>query len=243
MIEKYKNIFDIEKYKRDVGYSSNIHNVSFFHKNIDLKDKKILILDFEFSKNNYIYEFGGIIIENKKITKLIFEEFSIPKNEQVWGFKENRYIYNNYLNKNKPLFKKENIEKLFNEVDYIVVHNYVAEAQCLYKLFNGFDTKYDFQKCKFKDKIICTNYSFNNQYFKNLKDELKMESFSNEKVFKHFNWNIEIDKDTFLLQQNNNIILKIKSPNEKVNANVHNAFYDCIITLANLISLSQIKNK
>lgn len=101
--------FDLERYNQLIGTKTNIHKVSFFNKNIDLKKSKILILDFEFSMNKHIYELGAILIENTKIKELIFNEYKIPYNEPIWDFNLNKFTKNNNLNKDKNFFDKEYI--------------------------------------------------------------------------------------------------------------------------------------
>ena len=76
---------NITDYKKKIGTKTNIHKVSFFFKKDleEIKNKRLLIIDFEFTAQRNIFEVGGIILNNAKIEKLIFEEFSVPKTDTV----------------------------------------------------------------------------------------------------------------------------------------------------------------
>jgi len=228
---------NIEKFKKMIGIKTNIHKVSFFHKeDIEkMNEKRILFLDLEFSKNKYIYEIGGFIIEKNKIVELIFKEYSLPNKEEVWDFQKNSFVVSK-LNEDKPIFdEKEWFFKLLDSVDYIVVHNYVAEAQCIFKLLYPLE-KYDITKINyFNDlKIICTNYSFSNKYFKSK----GMTDFKNSEISKYFGWEI-MDTEDKLILKNKEIKFCIKKP-KSMKSELHNSFYDSAITLTNFISLTKL---
>lgn len=241
MINKLKNDFNLSSYKRTIGYKTNIHKVSYFFKpDMDiLHNKRILFLDFEFSMNKIICELGGFVLNNNKIEDLIFKEYSLPQGEPYWSFEKSCFV--NYpMNVGKPLFNDSDKEWLFNlveSVDYVIVHNYVAEAQCFLKLALP-QEKYNIKNCSLfnNDKFICTSYSFKNKYFKSL----GMEKFSNSEVSSFFGWEVK-DKKGKLKIKNKDLNLKfyIDKP-IGVNSELHNSFYDSVVTLTNFMSLKRI---
>jgi hypothetical protein len=238
MINKIKENFDKHNYCKVVGTKTNIHKVSYFFKeNLELYKKRILIIDLEFSMNKHIFELGGLILNNGKVEELLFKEYSLPRGEPYYSFERNGFI-DIPLNKGKPLFKdKEWLFSIIESVDYIVVHNYSAEAQCYFKLLHPYE-QYDINRlpCFIEDKIICTNYSFKNKYFK----ELGLEKFSNSELSGSLGWSILDRKDKYvILNKEIEISFEIKKPDNVV-SEIHNSFYDVLITLTNLISAKKI---
>ena len=135
MLKKIKREYCNNNYKFFVGNKSNIHKVSYFYNNHDFKDKKILFLDFEFSKEYNIYEMGGLILENNKIIKKIFKEFKLPLDNHIFSFEDRRmHPVEKDFNKGKEELIPQKILDLVNSVDFVVCHNYVAEVKCLLKL-------------------------------------------------------------------------------------------------------------
>jgi len=242
MLNSLRNNFNIDDYQRIVGKKTNIHKVSYFFKE-DLKNlsnKRILFLDFEFSMNKIIIEVGGLVLENRKVVELIFDEYSLPPGEPYWDFDVDGFIDGRKLNKNKPLFSDKDQDKLFKlvqSVDYVVVHNYVAEAQCFLKLKTPYE-KYNISNCDVftQGKFICTSYSFKNKYFKSL----GMTIFTNSGVSECFGWKIK-DKESYLLVKNKslNIAFKIDKP-KGIKSSLHNSFYDSVVTLTNFMSFGKI---
>ena len=241
MINKIKENFNIEQYKLMIGKKSNIHKVSYFFKK-DIKDlhtKKILFLDFEFSMNKFIFEVGGFILNKGALEETIFEEYSLPLNEPVWSFEQNKFVVQK-INPRKQLFSKLDamgLKSIINRVDYVVAHNYVAEAQCLFKMDYP-NEKYDINKVDIfnSDKIICTNYSFKNNYFKGL----GVSECSNSKISEAMGWKVIDSGDSYLIKNDLlSVNFKMKKP-AGVESKLHNSFYDSIITLTNFFSLKRI---
>ena len=243
MISKYNSKFDLTSYKNLVGTKTNINKVSYFFKKdlSSISSKKILFLDFEFSMNKIIFEYGGFILNNNKVETLLFKEFSLPEDEPYWDFNQNCFV-SWPLNEDKELFSDKDRDYLFSiieSVDYVVVHNYVAEAQCLLKLM--FPTeKYNIKNCNVftQDKFICTSYSFKNKYFKSL----GMEIFTNSSVSDFFGWELK-DKTNKIIVKNKsiNISFKIDKPSG-TKSKLHNSFYDSVVTLTNFLSFNKIYN-
>lgn len=239
MLKNIKNNFNLLDYKKTIGTKTNIHKVSYFFKDdlLNLHSKKLLIFDLEFSMNKFIFELGGLIIENGKIKETFFYEYKLPFGEPYWSFNSNCFI-STPLNTNKPLFSLKDSDWLLSiieDVEYVVVHNYTAEAQCLAKLKNK---PYNALNCSIlqNNKFICTNYSFKNKYFKNF----GIEKTSNSDLSNIFGWKIE-DKENKYNIKNNEINFFVKKP-KGVESKLHNSFYDSVITLTNLISLKKIIN-
>jgi len=245
MLKKIKKDYDLSNYKYYVGNKSNIHKVSYFYNDNDFTDKKILFLDFEFSKEYNIYEMGGFIIENNKIIKRIFKEFKLPLSNSIFNFSTKRQDpVKNSFNKGKEKLNPQKIIDLVDSVDYIVCHNYVAEVKCILKLKYP-DLNYDAKNCKSIDsrKIICTNYTFCNKYFKN---EFDLCDFSNSGISNRLNWEVKL-KGKEIIVENKKINKKFtvtppKSFFNASNQNVHNSFYDSVITLTNFLSCKYIED-
>lgn len=238
MLKELKDNFNIKDYVRIIK-GSEIEKVSFFFKdNIEeMKTKKIFFLDLEFSQNRIIFEVGGFIYDNGKITEHIYNEYSLPVGEKVWDFNLSRYLDGGHINSHKSVFSdidRDTLLKIIEDVDYIVIHNYVAELTCFHKLlFKGI--KYNKNDIDFfkEGKVICTNYSFNNKYFKNK----QMKSFSNAEVSKQLGWNVIEDIEVIYFEHKElDIRFKIKKPIEVV-GKLHNSYYDSAITLTNFYSL------
>jgi len=246
LIKKVKEHFDLKTYKYDVGTKTNIHKVSFFFKNYtrdSLKDKKILFLDFEFSKEYNIYEMGGLILQNNKIIKTFFKEFKLPDDNSIFSFDKKRYypLSNNY-NKNRIKLNSSKILELVDSVDIVVCHNYVAEIKCLLKLrFPNRD--YNSNNCELikTGKIICTNYSFCNKYFKG---EFNLSEFSNSNISKRMGWTVDLkSKHIFVKNKKLDIDFKVRPPEaffSAENNDLHNSFFDSVVTLSNFLSLTGI---
>lgn len=240
MIEKIRKEFNIEEYKKVIGKKTNIHKVSYFCKE-DLKEinsKKILIFDLEFSMNKIIFEMGGLVLEKGKLKETFFKEYKLPEGEPYWCFKSGGFI-TEAINKKEKEFSKKDAEWLLEkieEVDYVVVHNYSAEAQCLAKMKKK---EYKAEECELlqNKKFICTNYSFKNKYFK----EKGIENTSNNEISKYFGWSVKEIEEEYVIR-NKETKFKIKKP-KGVKSELHNSFYDTVITLTNLITLSRIKDK
>lgn len=241
MLTEIKEKFNIDQYKSTIGKKTNIHKVSYFFKK-DIKDlhtKKILFLDFEFSMNKFIFEVGGFILNKGVLEETIFEEYSLPANEPVWSFEQNKFVIQK-TNTKKQLFSKLDaigLKSIISRVDYVVAHNYVAEAQCLFKIDYP-NEKYDVNKVEIfnSDKIICTNYSFNNGYFK----KFGITECSNSKISETMGWNITDIGDSYLIKNELlSVSFKMKKP-IGVESKLHNSFYDSIITLTNFFSLKKI---
>lgn len=68
---------NISEYKKTIGTKTNIHKVSlFFKENFqEIKNKKLLFLDFEFTAERNIYEVGGFILNNRKVEKQFLKSF------------------------------------------------------------------------------------------------------------------------------------------------------------------------
>ncbi len=244
MISLYNSKFNLLSYKNMIGTKTNIHKVSYFFKKDlpSLSSKKILFLDFEFSMNKIIFEYGGFVLNNNKIETLLFKEFSLPNDEPYWDFNQDCFV-SLPLNKDKKLFNDMDRDYLFSiieSVDYVVVHNYVAEAQCLLKLI--FPTeKYNINNCRVfsQNKFICTNYSFKNKYFKSL----GMETFSNSSISNFFKWELKDKPDKIIVNNKSlDISFKVNKPSGS-KSKLHNSFYDSVITLTNFISLHKIYQK
>lgn len=242
MINKILREYNSKEYIRKVGTKTNIHKVSYFFKENShlIHKKKILFIDIEFSMNKLIFELGGFILNNGKIEEVIFKEYSLPKNEPYFSFETNGFI-TKPINIGKPLFSdKEWLFDLLDSVDYIVAHNYTAEAQCFFKLLYPYD-KYDVSKLKvFKeDKIICTNYSFNNVYFK----QFGLEKFSNSELSKILGWTVSEDGNKYKVYNKSlDMSFEINKPKDVV-SKLHNSFFDIVITLTNFISAQKIIKK
>jgi len=241
MIRTYKEKFNLYEYLGTIGRKTNIHKVSYFCKDSfkDITSSRILIIDFEFSMNKIIFEIGGFILDNNKIVRNIYEEYSLPKGEPVWDFEKNGFT-DKPVNKGKEQFLKkdqERLDSLIESVDYVIVHNYVAEAQCILK-YQLPNEKYNITNSKIfnEDKFICTSYTLKNKYFKSL----GMEGFSNSGVSEHFNWKIK-DRDKYIKVKNKdlNVEFCIDKP-EGMESKLHNSFYDSVVTLTNLISIKKI---
>jgi hypothetical protein len=237
MIKSIKKKFSLKDYKKTIGVKSNIHKVSYFFKKDlnELHNKRLLIIDFEFSMNKIICEVGGLIIENMKVKESIFKEYKLPEGEPYWSFEASSFITDPF-NQDKELFSdkdKEWLFKLIDSVDYIVVHNYVAEAQCI-ALLKGIS--YNAANCNLiqDKKFICTCYSFKNKYFK----EIGIEKTNNNHISEYFGWSIENKKDHYKVI-NGNLFFKVNKPKGVV-SKLHNSYYDSVITLTNLISLKKI---
>ena len=245
MLKKIKKEYCSSNYKFLVGDKSTIHKVSYFYNNQDFTDKKILFLDFEFSKEYNIYEIGGLILENGKITKKIFKEFQLPLDNSIFNFNTKRMIpVNKSFNKGKDKLKAQKILDLVDSVDYVVCHNYVAEIKCILKLRFP-DLPYDASNCDLiRDrKVICTNYSFSNKYFKSNFD---LCDFSNSGVSNRLNWKVKlVGKDIVIENRAIDKKFRIKPPKSFFNAsnqNLHNSFYDSVVTLTNFLSCKYIED-
>jgi len=244
MLKKIKKDYCLDNYKFLIGNKSNIHKVSYFYNNQNFKNKKILFLDFEFSKEYNIYEMGGLILQDGKIIKKIFKEFQLPMDNSIFNFDTKRMIpVTKKFNKGKDKLKPKKILDLVDSVDYIVCHNYVAEVKCILKLKFP-DLPYNVKNCDLMDnnKIICTNYSFSNKYFK---DNFNLCDFSNSGISNRLNWKVNlIGKE--IIVENKAIDKKFsitppKSFFKASNQNIHNSFYDSVITLTNFLSCRYIE--
>jgi hypothetical protein len=246
------NKINIKKYKQLIGTGNQIHKVSyFFKKTEDIKDKKFLIVDFEFSSSYNIYELSILFVKNNKITDIWFEEFKLPSNDKIFDFNLKRPVkIKPSFNKDRNVFTNEKQQKLLNlidEYDFFVAHNYVAEAQCLFKLLFP-NQKYNVDKLNFykEDKFICTNKSFNNKYFKEF--EIFSQGFSNENVSKSLGWEVSYKDKSFIVKNHSNnidfIINKLPSSffTSKANVGIHNSLYDTIITYTTFLSLLSFKD-
>ena len=244
MLKKIKKEYCQTNYKFLVGEKSNIHKVSYFYNNYNFENKKILFLDFEFSREYNIYEVGGLILENGKITKKIFKEFKLPLSNSIFNFDTKRMDpVTNSFNKGKEELNPQKILDLVESVDYVVCHNYVAEMKCILKLRFP-DLDYDISNCDMmrNKKVICTNYSFSNKYFKN---EFNLCDFSNSGISNRLNWKVSL-KDKEIIIKNKAIdknfkIIPPKSFFKAKNKNLHNSFYDSVVTLTNFLSCKYIK--
>lgn len=239
MINKIIREYNSKDYFQKVGTKTNIHKVSYFFKENShlIHKKKILFIDIEFSMNKLIFELGGFILNDGKIEEVIFKEYSLPKNEPYFSFETNGFI-TKPINIGKPLFAdKDWLFDLLDSVDYIVAHNYTAEAQCFFKLLYPYD-KYDVSKLNIfnESKIICTNYSFNNVYFK----QFGLEKFSNSELSKNLGWDVsEIGNIYKVSNKSLEISFEMKKPAAVV-SKLHNSFFDIVITLTNFISAQKI---
>lgn len=242
MIKKLKEQYHPTDYAKVIGTKTNIHKVSYFLKEDvqTLHKKRILIIDLEFSMNKHIFEIGGIVLNNEKVEQLIFKEYSLPKGEPYFSFEKNGFI-TTPINKGKSLFKdKDWLFSLLESVDYIVVHNYPAEAQCFFKLLFP-NHPYDINKIKYfnEHKIICTNYSFKNKYFTNQ----GMEKFSNSDLASNFGWKfIDMGNKYKVVNKVLNVEFEVDKPKNVVSA-LHNSFFDSLITLTNFISAKKIRER
>lgn len=241
MIDKIKSKFDLNTYKAIVGTRTNIHKVSYFFKH-DIKDihlKKILFLDLEFSMNKVIFEIGGFTLNKGILEDLLFEEYSLPESELVWSFEKNAFIKPKF-EKHKKIFSEKDSKRLLyliDSVDYVVVHNYVAEAQCLHKIIKP-GKKYELTDLNLfnKDKIICTCFSFKNEFFK----KHGLEKFSNSEISNTLGWVIKDKEDHYTVKNESiNVKFKVRKP-AGVKSELHNSFYDSVITLTNFFSLKRI---
>lgn len=237
MLNRYKENFDLAKYKKAVGVKSNIHKVSYYFKDDveELHSKRILVFDLEFSMNKHIFEVGGLILNNSKVEETFFKEFSLPIGEPYWCFDSNAFTIAP-LNIDKDLFSNQDKDwllELIDSVDYVVVHNYVAEAQCIEKLNNN---NYSALTCELlqNKKFICTNYSFKNKYFK----QQGITNTTNSAISEFFGWSIE-NQDYKYVVKNNDIKFSVDRP-KGVESILHNSFYDSVVTLTNFISLKKI---
>lgn len=237
MLNTYKNKFDLNDYKKAVGVKSNIHKVSYFFKDdiVDLHSKRILIFDLEFSMNKTIFEIGGLILNGSKVEDTFFKEYKLPYGEPYWCFKKNSFI-TTPLNMTKKEFSSKDtrwLMDLIDSVDYVMVHNYVAEAQCLAKLNNQ---PYSALTCELlqNKKFICTNYSFKNKYFKSQ----GLTETSNGPISEFFGWDITSKDDKYIIK-NKGVNFYIDKP-DGVKSVLHNSFYDSVVTLTNFMSLKKI---
>lgn len=249
MIRRVKANFDLSTYKYEVGTKTNIHKVSFFFKNYtreSLTGKKILFLDFEFSKEYNIYEMGGLILQDNKIIKTFFKEYKLPIGDSIFSFETKRHhpLPRNF-NKNRIVLNKEKLFKLVDSSDIIVCHNYVAEIKCLLALRYP-DKEYNFNNCQLikQGKIVCTNYSFSNKYFKG---QFNISEFSNSNISKKMGWTVELKSKHINVKNNKlDIDFKVKAPDtffSSENKNIHNSFFDSVVTLSNFLSLTGIHLK
>lgn len=240
MIKKLKTTFNLSDYKKTVGTKTNIHKVSYFFKEdiAEIHQKRILFLDLEFSMKKNIFELGGLILNKGKVEEVIFKEYSLKEGELYYSFEKTGYT-DEPINKGKPRFnEKDWLFSLIESVDYLVVHNYPAEAGCFYNLL--FSDNYDINKLKcFREgKFICTNYTFKNAYFK----KFGLEKTSNSDLSKYFGWNISESTGLYIVENKTlNLKFEVKKP-EGVISKVHNSFFDVIITLTNFISAKKILN-
>lgn len=249
MIRKVRENFDLKTYKYDVGTKSNIHKVSFFFKNYtkeSLAGKKILFLDFEFSKEYNIYEMGGLILQDNKITKTFFKEFKIPDSDSIFSFKIKRHLpISNIFNKNRLKLNKEKLFKLVDSADIVVCHNYVAEIKCLLALRFP-DLDYNFNNCELvkTGKVVCTNYSFANKYFKG---EFNISEFSNSNISKKMGWTVELKSKNIKVKNTKlDTDFTVRAPDaffSAENKDLHNSFFDSVVTLSNFLSLTGIHLK
>jgi hypothetical protein len=239
MINKLQRQYSSQDYFKTVGTKTNIHKVSYFFKEDRdvLHKKRILFIDLEFSMNKYIFELGGLVLNNGKVEEIIFKEYSLPKNEPYFSFEHNGFI-DTPINKNKPLFSESKwLFNLLDSVDYIVVHNYPAEAQCFLKLLFP-KAAYDIERLSIfnQNKIICTSYSFKNNYFK----KLGLEKFSNSELSKTLGWSFTEKSSSYLITNLSlNMSFEIKKPANVV-SKLHNSFFDILITFTNFISAQKI---
>jgi hypothetical protein len=246
-----KNI-NLNTYLKKIGTTTQIHNVSYFNKGIDLKDKEVVLADFEFSSNYNIFELTIIVVKNNKFKEIWFEEFALDLDDTIFNLdtlRKNKVTSS--FNKNKIKMDSTHINKLFNIIDtcdYFVAHNFVAELQCIYKLIYP-NSKYDVKKLDLynQGKVICTNKTFNNKYFKEL--NIFDNGFSNEAVSNFFGWKVEYNYEKKIFEINNHInkssfVIK-KLPNSfyesESKIGLHNSLFDTIITLTTFISLSKIE--
>jgi hypothetical protein len=249
LIRNVRTNFDLSTYKYDVGTNTNIHKVSFFFKNYtreSLVGKKILFLDFEFSKEYNIYEMGGLILQDNKIIKTFFKEFTLPSGDNIFSFETKRhYPISNKFNKNRIKLNKKKLFNLVNSSDIIVCHNYVAEIKCLLALRYP-DKEYNVNNCELikQGKIVCTNYSFSNKYFKN---HFNITEFSNSNISKKMGWLVELKSNKVSVKNKKlDIDFSVKAPKSffsAENKNLHNSFFDSVVTLSNFLSLTGIHLK
>lgn len=246
MLNKIKKDFQLEEYKKTIGNKTKIHKVSLYFKEFDKLDKsKVLLVDFEFSKNLNIYEITIITIQNNKIVDSWFEEFKIPSDDMLWDFKLEKNVFpSKEFNKNRSEFTDEVKKKLINILnssDYIVCHNYVAELRCIHSILYPY-RKYEAENLELfnTDKIICTNFTFNNKYFQ----KYNFPKFTNSSVSEFLGWNINKEGDYFRLNNKNiNIDFKLKMSESFLlngKGEIHNSYYDTLITLTNFLSLKYI---
>ena len=244
MLKKIKKEYCSQNYKFSVGEKNNIHKVSYFYNDNNFVGKKILFLDFEFSKEYNIYEMGGLILQDGKIIKKIFKEFKLPTNNSIFNFKTKRMNpVTSKFNKGKLTLNPQKIIDLVENVDYVVCHNYVAEIKCILKLKYP-DLSYDATNCNLMEtrKVICTNYSFSNKYFKS---EFDLCDFSNSGISNRLNWKVKL-KGKEILVENKAIDKKFKINPPKsffnaANQDLHNSFYDSVVTLTNFLSCKYIE--
>jgi hypothetical protein len=238
MIYKLEKKYNQNRYRSTIGTKTNIHKVSYFFKEKDLHLKKILVLDFEFSKEYNVYEFGAILLNKGKVERTFYEEYKIPKDDLLFSFETKRFVYQpENFNKNRKDLNPEWFKELINSVDYIVCHNYVAEMQCFHKMFKN--QKYSAATCDLLNsgKVICTNYTLNNKFFKT-----DFNSFSNSNVSEAFGFKLDIkEKRIFCLHEELGFSLEIPNKFFKAeNKNLHNSFYDAVITLTNFLVLLKL---
>ena len=242
---------DIERFKKEIGVTSQIHKVAHFFKDeLDLKGKNVVIADFEFTTQYNIFEITVMNVVDGKITNIWFEEFKVPLSDTVFDFRTKRAVrLTKGFNKDKNEFtdsKKKKLLSVIEEADFFVAHNYIAEMQCIHKLkFPGL--KYDITSHDiFNDsKIICTNKSFNNKYFKKL--DIFDNGFSNENVSSSLGWEIKYNqsKKTFVLDNKRTAVsIKVdKLPDNflksKTNVGIHNSLFDTLITYTSFLSLDE----
>ena len=100
--------------------------------------------------------------------------------------------------------------------------------------------------CFNEDKIICTNKSFNNKYFKD--SDVFNNGFSNENVSLSLDWVIqykEQDKEFNLYNNRTREFINVNNlPSNFINSNtsvgIHNSLYDTIITYSSFLTLNEI---
>jgi DNA polymerase III epsilon subunit-like protein len=240
--------FDKQLYLKQIGNKTQTSKVSLFNKHIsnsELDKKRVLILDFEYSKNYKIYEIGAIVIENRNVVETWFEEFSLPIGEPYFNFKQKYYEpVTEFFNFGKREILDSDLDRLFKllkESDFIVAHNFTSEMMVIHNILYP-NMKYSVENLEIykNGKIICTNRSFNNRYFKNMEI---FDSFSNLDVSKQFGWDISVVSKGLLISNSflNTRFIFSKIPENIKNLKLHNAFYDSVVTLTNLLSLKYMQ--
>ena len=163
----YHYLNDNDNYGKIVlnsNYQKPVHKIDDIQKRmktlIDIADKKILFLDFEFVEYNY-YEVGfEVFYKGKRINKGYFFESNVYENNYMFEnkkfFKVKKINDKKRIIKNKKNFKEYTIEskkkinyileQIVSDVDYIVAHQCESELKILKN--NGIDIQ--------NDKCICT---------------------------------------------------------------------------------------